>query len=97
MYASTARRSSSGVRGTLGFALRPVDLGLDLLRDLGQLLQDFDRRLGVLRRFEPLARRLEALVQLLGAGERLLAHAASRSLAIRPRMPLTRRPASSEA
>ena len=53
---------------------------------------------GILRRLEPLARLLEPLQQLLGALEGLFGRAhATCSRAIRPRIPFTSRPASSDA
>src|SRR5436305_888321 len=57
-----------GITSLLGFAARLRQLGLDLLRDLGELRQDIDRLLLVLSRRDPLQLRaclLEAVEQLL--------------------------------
>src|SRR5262245_13865149 len=95
--------SAAGVRLAPGAG----ELGLDGLRDLGQLGEDVDRRLRILAcggALELGSRLLEAREQLLGAPERVLArnllgvHAASVvSRWIRARMPFTSRPASSLA
>src|SRR5215211_2669499 len=95
-YSSTRARSSSGL--SIRLALGLGERGLDLLGELRQLGQHLDRRLWIARAFEASALLLEPLHQLLGALERVLgAHFAAASRAIRPRIPLTSLPASSEA
>ncbi len=77
---------------------RSFQLGLDLPRELGKLAEDVDRRFGVFDRLEAPPGLLEPAEELLGPPEGVLGSAhAARSLAIRPRMPFTRRPASSDA
>src|SRR5581483_7108822 len=85
-------------RGRLGLrgALRPLELRLDVLRKLGELLQDLDRLVGLVGRLEPRPRRLEPGEQVVGPLKRFVCrHAASRW--IRPRIPFTSRAPSSEA
>src|SRR5262249_9543363 len=84
-YVSTSSRTCSGAgtrrRGCLGLggALRPLQLGLDLLRDLGELLENLDRLIGVLRLVQPSAGGLEPGKQVFCVGERFVrGHATSR-------------------
>src|SRR5204862_4785028 len=76
--------------------LRLLELRLDFLRDLGQLREDFDRLLWILRLLESRACLLEPVEQVLGALEPVLGRHALVSCTIFPSMPFTRRPASSE-
>src|SRR6266516_4340861 len=75
-----------------------LELRLDLPRDVAELGENLDRGFGVLGRFEARSRPFEPLEQVFGAAQCVLgaAHAA-RSWAIRPSIPFTRRPASSDA
>jgi hypothetical protein len=92
---------------SVGFCLaaRLCELGLHLLRDLGQLGEDVDRLLLVLPGRDPLQlgpRPFEPLEQLLGALEGFLfgsgsGQDATFSRSIRARIPLTSLAASSEA
>src|SRR5579872_4721400 len=99
---STTARSSSGLCGiAFRFALRALQLLLDRLRQLGELAEDLERALGgrVLVGRDPVElgpRRLDALQQLLGPVQRFVGHAAI-SRTMRPSIPLTSLPASSEA
>src|SRR6266508_174716 len=98
-YSSMSSRCSSRL-STLSPSLAPgaLELGLDLSCDVGELGEDVNRGFGVLRRLEARARPLEPVEQLLRPSQRALAFAhAALSRAIRPRMPFTRRPASSDA
>src|SRR5204863_6908445 len=81
---------------------RPLDGGLDLLRELRQLLHHLDRPLRVVGRLEFRTLLLQACKQLLRLLERVLGAArlfchVTLSRTIRPRMPFTSRAASSEA
>ena len=88
-------RCWSGLR--TGLAPRSGKLGFHLLRDLGELAQNLDRSFRILCLLEPGPRLLELLEEVLRAPKRVFGTHAAFSLAIRPRMPLTSRPASSEA
>src|SRR5215207_11666821 len=78
-------------------APRALDLPLNFLGEVGELAQGSDCLIGLLRLLETLARHLQAVEKLLEPRDRvLLAHRAA-SLATRPRMPFTSRPASGEA
>src|SRR5262249_10628772 len=95
----TSRRVPAAPRACsfLGRPLRLLELHLDLLRDLGQLGQDLDRLVRVLRLLEPPARPLEPVEELLRGPQtvlRRLAHAAS--FTMRPSIPFTSLPASSD-
>src|SRR4249919_1013964 len=97
---STRARSSSGAR--IGGLAGALDLGLDLLRQLGDLREPVDGLVdvpaGVRARLERVHAHAQPLEQLLGALERRLRAACHcRSLAIRPRIPLTSLAASSVA
>ena len=85
------------VRPVLCLALRRLELRLDLLGDLRQLGQDLDRLVGILRLLEPGTGSLEPVEQLLCALQALLraAHACA-SFSMRPSMPFTSLPASSD-
>ena len=89
------RRSSSARMAFL--APRALDLGLNLLRQVGELAQNVDRLIRLLRLFERLRassrRSSSSCSRVTGSS---LAHRAA-SLATRPRMPFTSRPASGEA
>ena len=76
--------------------LRLLELRLYFLRDLVQLLEHLDRLLRVGRLLEACPRLLEPVEQLLGVLQPILGAQAVRSCTMRPSMPLTRRPASSE-
>src|SRR5919108_675427 len=74
-YPSTSARSSSGLRIVRRLSLRPLQLFLDRLAQLGELAEHVERLLRVVRLREPLelgARLLQPCEQLLGAGERFL-------------------------
>src|SRR5262249_1493723 len=76
VVAASAAPSRATTR--LRIALDPLQLGLDVLRDLGELREHLDRLLGVLRPPELGAGLLETGEQLLGAVESLVsAHARS--------------------
>src|SRR5581483_6031197 len=99
---STRPRSSSGLCIALGLPLGALELVLYRLRQLGELAQDLERTLGrgVLVGREPVepgSRGLEPRQQLLGPIEGILRAHAAISRTIRPSIPFTRRPASSEA
>src|SRR5207237_6705232 len=96
-YPSTRPRSSSGARTGLRLLSRLADLELDLLQELGQLLEDLVRRLRLLGGLQLRAQLLGACEQLLHARQALAVAHAARSRAIRPRIPFTSRPASSVA
>jgi hypothetical protein len=55
------RRGRFRLRGALG----ALQLGLDLLRELGELLQDLDRLVRVVRLVQPLAGSLQPRQQML--------------------------------
>src|SRR5687768_1393304 len=95
---STSSRSSSTfrIRLGLGFALRPLDLRLDLSGDLRELAEDLERGLGLLGRLQPRAGGLEAVEQALRALQALFcAHA--RSVSSRPMAQTLRRIVGSSA
>src|SRR6266508_2129111 len=100
MYSSTRVRSSSGVRIRARLALCLLQLLLDRLAQLGELGQDVERPLGVVRLRQLLelgACLLQPSEQLLRASQRFLGAHVTRSRTIRPRMPFTSRAASSVA
>src|SRR6266550_8317369 len=100
MYSSTRVRSSSGVRIRARLALCLLQLLLDRLAQLGELGQNVERPLGVVRLRQLLelgARLLEPGEQLLCACKRFLGAHVTRSLTMRPRMPFTSLAASSVA
>src|SRR3954451_1657647 len=80
-YASTCALSWSAGRGIrvgrrcrfrLGGALRALQLRLDLAREVGELLQDLDRLVGVLRLVETRPRLLEPRQQVLSLVQRVV-------------------------
>src|SRR6476659_11160814 len=98
MYSSASARSASGAR--IRARTCPLHLGLDLLRELGDLGEVVHGSVDVAGLGKPLQAvelRPEALCELLRAAEALVRPHASASRSIRPRMPLTRRAASSVA
>src|SRR5712691_12855127 len=60
--------SSSGL--CIGLPAGAFDLRVRLLRQLGDLAEQVDRRIGIVRLLEPLPRRLELREQLRGAVQR---------------------------
>src|SRR5215216_4574546 len=75
-YASISSRCSS--RLCAGVTPGLLELALDRLRDLGELAEDVDRRIGIARRLEARTRLLEPLQQLLRPPERFLGRAHAR-------------------
>src|SRR5947199_368286 len=74
-YSSTSVRSCSGLRIDLRVSLRMLELVLDRLAQLGQLGEDVERLLGVVRLRKTLqlgAGLLESSKQLLRPGEGIL-------------------------
>src|SRR5436309_2671822 len=103
-YSSTEARSSSRLRSGIRDGTGSDELGLDLLRELGELGDHVHGSVGVdlLRPREALELRaslVELREQLLRATEMILGggQAAASSRAILPRMPFTSRAASSDA
>src|SRR6476469_8629598 len=99
-YPSASARSRSGLCTGIRLALGLLELLFDRLAELGELRQNVEGLVSVVglgETFELCPSLLEASQQLLGPREGLFGAHDTRSLTIRPRMPFTKRAASSVA